>query len=97
MTRGLKIHLMFHTHDPRVLILEEMHRISTTSREKCNPSEHIFVIFPNFLLGSSSQTITHDNILLLAVVIQLDIMPHVKENLRRNFFCDTWHTERKLG
>lgn len=34
----------------------------------------------------SSQTITHDNISLLAVVIQLDIMPHVKENLRRKVF-----------
>lgn len=38
-------------------------------------------------LELSSQTITHDNISLLAVVIQLDIMPYVKEILpRKSFF-----------
>lgn len=30
----LKIHLMFHTHDPRVLILVRMHRISTNVEER---------------------------------------------------------------
>lgn len=47
-----KIHLVLHTHDPSVLILKEMHRISTIARRNCSSSKCNLVIFPDFLHGS---------------------------------------------
>lgn len=94
---------MLHTHDPRVLILkkftesQQLHKHAVAVHRK--PSEHIFSqLFPassypffSRLCRRLQQTITRDTIPLLAVVIQLDVMPHVKkENLRKNFFFITW-------